>query len=862
MMDGARVALREPDHVLPRNSDHSMTEPVDFSQRIRVRGKFLFLGKDKYWVKGVTYGTFKPNERGELFPAPDTVRADFSAMLSSGINTIRTYTMPPSWLLDLALEYGLRVMAGLTWEQHVAFLDSRKLSREIEHDVLNQVRAAKRHPAIMAYAVGNEIPSPIVRWHGRRRIEKFIKRLYRIVKMEDPSALVTYVNYPTTEYLRLDFLDLCCFNVFLEQQEQFDSYLARLQNIAGDRPLMLTEVGQDSLRAGEEAQASTQGRQIRTAFSKGACGTFVFAWTDEWHRGGMEVEDWAFGICRRDRSMKPAQEAVTLAYRDVPFPADTPWPRVSVVVCTVNGANTIRDTLDHLARIDYPDYEVIVVDDGSTDDTAAIVSEYDVSCISIPNGGLGAARNIGWKAASGEIIAYIDDDAYPDPHWLQFLAHAFLSSDCAAVGGLSPAPAGDGSVADCVANAPGRPVHILLTDTQAEHIPGCNMAFRRETMEATGGFDPRYTAAGDDVDICWAILERGWKIGYQAGALNWHHSRNSISAYWRQQKGYGRAEALLEEKWPEKYNLAGHLNWSGRIYSDVYSNPLKLRRDRVYQGRWGLAPFQSIYSAPPSGWSAFPLLPESFFVVSMLLCLALLGLIWPPLLLVLPLLFLSILAPVGLAVAGGLRARFPTFRPNRWHRFAMRLLTSFLFLIQPLARLAGRLRHGLTPWRRRIGLAGPANGRLKQSSSVWSERWQSHKQWLSELETSLKTRRVPLVCGGDFDPWDMEIKGGFLGSARLLMAPEEHGSGKQYLRFLVWPRMSVWGSGLLGLFVLVAVAAALDGALLVSIVLFCCAALLFFRFRYEAKTAALPFSAAIRDLDSISGRMSESKGSA
>jgi hypothetical protein len=192
----------------------------------------------------------------------------------------------------------------------------------------------------------------------------------------------------------------------------------------------------------------------------------------------------------------------------------------------------------------------------------------------------------------------------------------------------------------------------------------------------------------------------------------------------------------------------------------------------------------------------------------------------------------------------------------------MRLLTSFLFLIQPLARLAGRLRHGLTPWRRRIGLAGPANGRLKQSSSVWSERWQSHKQWLSELETSLKTRRVPLVCGGDFDPWDMEIKGGFLGSARLLMAPEEHGSGKQYLRFLVWPRMSVWGSGLLGLFVLVAVAAALDGALLVSIVLFCCAALLFFRFRYEAKTAALPFSAAIRDLDSISGRMSESKGSA
>jgi exo-beta-1,3-glucanase (GH17 family) len=439
-MDVARVALPERDRATPRREGHSRPENTGAIQPINVRGKFLFHGQDKYWVKGVTYGTFKPNANGEPFPAPERVRADFTAMVLTGINSIRTYTVPPAWLLDLALEYGLRVMAGLAWEQHIAFLDSRARRREIERSVLEQVRAANRHPAIMAFAVGNEIPAPIVRWHGRHRIEKFIKRLYRIVKKEDPSSLVTYVNYPTTEYLSLGFLDICCFNVFLEQKERLDAYLARLQNIAGDRPLLLTEVGYDSSKEGEEEQASKLDWQIRTAFSRGACGSYVFAWTDEWFRGGNEIEDWAFGLCRRDRTMKPSQRSVRLAYEAVPFPLDTPWPRVSVVVCSANGANTIRDTLDRLSLVDYPDYEVIVVDDGSTDETAAIASEYDVNCINIANGGLGAARNVGWRAASGEIVAYIDDDAYPDTHWLQFLAHAFLSSDFVAVGGLSPGP--------------------------------------------------------------------------------------------------------------------------------------------------------------------------------------------------------------------------------------------------------------------------------------------------------------------------------------------------------------------------------------------------------------------------------------
>src|SRR5919108_663127 len=263
--------------------------PVTAGVRPRVRGKFLFVGDEKLYVRGVTYGTFRPDANGDEFPAPDVVERDFGRMAANAINSVRTYTAPPRWLLDAAQRHGLRVLVGLPWEQHVAFLDERPRARAIEARLRAGVRACAGHPAVLGYAIGNEIPAAIVRWHGARRVERFLARLYRAAKAEDPAALVTYVNYPTTEYLQLPFVDLVCFNVYLEAEELLDAYLARLQNIAGDRPLLLAEIGLDSRRNGEAAQAEALGWQVRAAFAAGCAGAFVFAWTDEWHRGGHEI---------------------------------------------------------------------------------------------------------------------------------------------------------------------------------------------------------------------------------------------------------------------------------------------------------------------------------------------------------------------------------------------------------------------------------------------------------------------------------------------------------------------------------------------------------------------------------------------
>ena len=762
------------------------------SNRPQVRGKFIFLGDEKVYLRGVTYGTFRPDKDGNDYPAPAVVERDFNQMVANGINAVRTYTVPPGWVLDKAQQHGLHVMVGLPWEQHVAFLDDRQRADSIEERVRAGVRACAGHPAVLCYAIGNEIPASMVRWYGHRRVERFLERLYLAAKAEDPESLVTYVNFPSTEYLQLPFVDFVCFNVYLEEQERFEAYLARLQNIAGDRPLVMAEIGLDSRRNDEYTQAETLGWQVRTAFAAGCAGAFVFAWTDEWHRGGHDIEDWDFGLTDRRRRPKWALAAVRQAFAEVPFP-DQPWPRISVVVCSYNGERTLGDCLEGLARLKYRNFEVIVVDDGSTDQTAAIAARYPVRLIRVPNRGLSHARNTGMQAATGKIVAYLDDDAYPDPHWLTYLAAGFMNTAHAGIGGPNISAPGDGPIADCVGNAPGGPIHVLLSDLEAEHIPGCNMAIRKACLKEIGGFDPQFGVAGDDVDVCWRLQQQGGTLGYNPAAVVWHHRRNSIRAYWQQQQGYGKAEALLARKWPERYSAIGYLSWAGRIYGQALMHRLGWRREKINYGPWGTGLFQSVYRPAPGLLGSLPQMPEWYLVLVALVTLSALGIFWPPLLLALPLLIGAGSASLAQAILGAAHALFPDPPRSRFARFKRRSLLAFLYLLQPLARLHGRLRHGLVPWRRSArGRALPWPQRL----SVWIEHWRAPDEWLQSIEAAVKAAGACVCRGGDFDRWDLEVRGGLCGSARLQMMIEEHGGGKQLARFRIWPRYSIKGVGL------------------------------------------------------------------
>src|SRR5205814_2267185 len=117
-------------------------------------------------------------------------------------------------------------------------------------------------------------------------------------------------------------------------------------------------------------------------------------------------------------------------------------------------------------------------------------------------------------------------------------------SDAAAVGGPNLTPE-DGWLAGCVAASPGQPMHVLESDHVADHIPGRNMAFRREALEAINGFDPQYRKPGDDVDLCWRLQQAGYWITFAPGACGRHPRRQNPRAYLRQQAGHGEAEARL-----------------------------------------------------------------------------------------------------------------------------------------------------------------------------------------------------------------------------------------------------------------------------------------------------------------------------
>ena len=748
---------------------------------VRVHGKFFFAGQTKHFVKGATYGPFAPGEDGAPFPPRPVVAHDFALMASAGINTVRVFTVPPLWLLDLAEGAGLKVLVGLPWSQHVAFLDNAAVEAGVRAAVASGVRACARHRAVFAYLVGNEIPPDMIRWHGADAVRRFLKELVALVRREHPGALVSYANFPSTEYLTVDFTDFLCFNVYLHDETAFRRYVARLHNLAVDKPLVLTEFGVDSMRNGEEEQARILSWQVRAAFAAGVAGTFVFAWTDEWFTGGHLIEDWAFGLVDRDRQPKAAFDAVFQRYKGKLPPALPRYPRVSVVVCAYNAERTMEACLASLETLDYPDYEVIVVNDGSTDRTLEISESFPYCrIISQPNKGLSVARNVGAEAATGEIVAYTDSDCVVDPDWLTYLVARMEAGGLSACGGPNFPPPEESLVPAAVAVSPGGPTHVLISDEVAEHIAGCNMAFRRDALLALGGFDPQYRAAGDDVDICWRFQDAGHTIGFSPAAVVWHFRRNTVRAYLNQQRGYGKAEALVYAKHPFRFNLFGQAKWLGRIYGDLSAALLLSRKPVIYSGVFGRGLFQTMYE-PPSSLTA--LLPLTFEWSVASLVLALIGIVgggW------LWLLAVPLLASWAMCAIGALKAPIDP----RFAGLKARALVALLIYLGPLLRGWERLKwrfktmqtqehFRLAPVEQRARLALPARAFVL---SYWSEEAAEKEALLQGLMAFLLPQKYFVVADTGWSKWDLKIARGLWGRALVTVCAENHGGEKRLLR--------------------------------------------------------------------------------
>jgi O-antigen biosynthesis protein len=666
-------------------------ELVAVRDRVLVDGKHFKAGGSRFAFKGVTYGTFAERPDGALFPEAGRLRGDLAAMAASGFTVVRTYTPPPPDMLEAAAGVGMRVLAGLDYQDWRYILGQRSSDRKAVRKVAREAATAlaKRvtgDPAVLGICIGNEMPADVIRWVGTKPVRALLQELSAVIHEIDPDQLVTYANYPTAEYLHGEELDFVTFNVFLESRSAFQRYLTKLQHAAGGRPLVLGEMGVDagSDISGEKRQADVLDWQLEVAMERGIAGCCTFSWTDAWVVGGKPVTDWHFGLTRTDRSPRPSLAVAERWNRRELSDLRDEWPSMSVVVCAHNAEATLDECLQHTCALDYPDLEIVVVDDGSTDGTAAIAQRHPgARLVSIPHSGLATARNEGLKNTIGDIVAFLDSDAFPSPEWPYHLALGLNKDDVVGVGGPNKCPPGDGRRAHEIAAAPGGPIHVLLSDDRAEHIPGCNMAFTRQALTELGGFDPIYMVAGDDVDFCWRVLDHDWEIGFSPAALVWHHPRSRVGAYLRQQWGYGASEALVQARHPDRFSMVGVARWRGRIYTAA---PLRAWRERIYRGLYGAAPYQSVYRSGGDLRDVAHQLGVPLALGAVLLA--------PLALMVMPLVLVPVVGAaflVGLGASDFSRISVPA--NARTHHLKFRLNLTLLNLLQPVARALGRARN-------------------------------------------------------------------------------------------------------------------------------------------------------------------------
>jgi glycogen(starch) synthase len=201
---------------------------------------------------------------------------------------------------------------------------------------------------------------------------------------------------------------------------------------------------------------------------------------------------------------------------------------ISVVINTYNRAASLETTLLGLQQCDAADVEVVVVNGPSTDATTEVLARWapSIKVGHCPERNLAASRNIGIALAAGEVVAFIDDDAYPDPAWLRDLLDGFDDPEIAAVGGPTYDYTGAQlqarfSLADRLGDAwtlndPDAPdptwTHCVPAARAFVYTIGTNSSFRRQHLLEVGGFDEEYDYYLDETDVCLRLVDRGWVV--------------------------------------------------------------------------------------------------------------------------------------------------------------------------------------------------------------------------------------------------------------------------------------------------------------------------------------------------------------
>jgi O-antigen biosynthesis protein len=586
--------------------------PAHKTSPVVPNGKFFRRGSEKFFLKAIR---IQPPSSLAALEEKIAVRKRLGDLHAAHATTVVVPDIGPGLLLDLVGQSGLYALQEVRVEPLDLF--SRHSLRRAILGLRKGITDLRGKRGVIGYLLDCPIRPDVLRSSGLKRARAGLAEIVAAIRDGDPSWMVGLKQQLGTLALTLQDEDFVYAVMPQLTSGELCSPVIRLHNLAEARPLVL-EFGQIG---------SAEQELVNCAFGLGAAGVVVQACA-----GGYRPPVPFKGGSHSPKMLQAHDPLPFLALNGTcpPLPARTPM--VSVVICAYNAERTMRRCLESLRKLDYPNFEVIIVDDGSRDATPQIAAEFaEFRLIRQPNKGLSTARNVGLQAALGEFIAYTDSDCVVDPHWLTLMVRALLDRELDGCGGPNYAPHEDGWVEACVAASPGAPSHVLIDDDRAEHLAGCNMVFKKAALEDVGGFDSQFTAAGDDVDICWRLMEAGYLLGYCPSAFVWHFRRNTVKAYYRQQRGYGKAEALLYCKYPRRFNSLGQIKWNGTIPGVSRTIPGGGRR-RVQWVRTA-EQLQGLKERPLSMLAVTPMTAEWSLLVGGLigLCLLFGVTIWPAL---------------------------------------------------------------------------------------------------------------------------------------------------------------------------------------------------------------------------------------
>lgn len=259
------------------------------------------------------------------------------------------------------------------------------------------------------------------------------------------------------------------------------------------------------------------------------------------------------------RALEALHQKGLLSREDGPeLPAER-LPTVSVVVPVMDRADELRRCIESLKRVRYPPekLEIVVVDDGSRDESAGVARSLGACVVSSGGRGRGpaAARNRGAAVAEGELLAFLDSDCTASEGWLAELAPAFEDRDVVAVGGRVDGMNGTSSLdryeAEMSSLCLGKRDRSGQAGNDTFYLPSCNLLVRRRDFALARGFREELQV-GEDVDLTWRLRDRGGRILYTPRGRVHHEHRNRLGAFLRRRFEYGTSEGLLHVLHPER----------------------------------------------------------------------------------------------------------------------------------------------------------------------------------------------------------------------------------------------------------------------------------------------------------------------